>query len=160
MLLAAMLDPRRKNAPWCSDDLERVELKKLLKEQFKKMPLPTNTEDINTTKPDHEKSIMEMMEEDLPEEPRSSNDDSELAAYLKLSFDTETRKSMDPLAWWKVNQKAFPRLASLARKFLAVPATSVPVERFFSKASLIYTNRRSSLKPSKVEMLMHLHLNQ
>jgi len=39
---------------------------------------------------------------------------------------------LDPLVWWKQNATCYPYLASLARKYLTIPATSVPAERAFS----------------------------
>ncbi|KAF9970567.1 hypothetical protein BGZ75_002245, partial [Mortierella antarctica] len=40
----------------------------------------------------------------------------------------------DPLGWWCVNKQRYPRLAVLARRFLAIPGTSVPSEQLFSDA--------------------------
>ena len=38
----------------------------------------------------------------------------------------------NPLAYWKLNEHKFPLLATLSKKYLAVPSTSAPVERLFS----------------------------
>ena len=42
--------------------------------------------------------------------------------------------SENPLMYWKINSNKFPLLSNLARKHLAIPATSVPVKRLFSIA--------------------------
>ena len=34
-------------------------------------------------------------------------------------------RSANPLSWWKEHEKDLPHLASLARKCLAIPASSV-----------------------------------
>ncbi len=51
----------------------------------------------------------------------------------------------NPTAWWKENSSRFPNLAKLAKKYLCIPATSVPAERLFSTAGNIVTARRASL---------------
>jgi hypothetical protein len=42
----------------------------------------------------------------------------------------------DPLEWWKVNIKQFPRLSTIAFNYLSIPATSIEYERLFSHAKL------------------------
>jgi len=55
----------------------------------------------------------------------------------------------DPLVWWKQNCSHLPMLQELAKKYLCIPATSVPAERLFSKAGEVVSSRRSNLKPKK-----------
>ena len=50
---------------------------------------------------------------------------------------------LNPLEWWAVNEKEFPRISVLAKAYLAIPATSVPCEQSFSKAGFITENRHS-----------------
>ncbi len=45
-------------------------------------------------------------------------------------------------------------MAVLARKYLALLATSAPVERLFSKAGRIACPNRGGLKPSTIEQLL------
>ena len=56
----------------------------------------------------------------------------------------------DPLAWWKENTAHLPHLQNLAKKYLSIPATSVPAERVFSKAGEAIQARQSNLKPENV----------
>ena len=60
----------------------------------------------------------------------------------------------NPLDWWRVEHHRYPNLAKLARKYLCVCATSVPSERIFSIAGQIVSDRRSALKPDKVDKLV------
>lgn len=63
------------------------------------------------------------------------------------------------LCWWKKNEMKFPLLARLARKYLAIPATSAPAERLFSVAGLVLEEKRTNLKPNKVDKILFLFSN-
>ena len=65
-----------------------------------------------------------------------------------------------PLRWWKTNESRFPMLAKVAKKVLAIPATSTPKERLFSTAGLICTKKRARLSAKHVDMLVFLHENR
>ena len=43
----------------------------------------------------------------------------------------------DPMAWWAEQAPTFPLVAQLARRLLAIPASSAPTERLFSKLARI-----------------------
>ena len=64
-----------------------------------------------------------------------------------------------PLMWWKTHSDKYPTLALVAKKYLCIPATSVPSERVFSNAGDIVTAQRSCLKPKHVDMLIFLKKN-
>jgi hypothetical protein len=59
--------------------------------------------------------------------------------------------------WWLPNAIRFPHIAIIARKVLAVPATSAPVERLFSSAGLTIANDRANLLPEIANDLVFLH---
>jgi hypothetical protein len=66
-------------------------------------------------------------------------------------------KPTDPLQWWTKRQDQFPILAKLAtRVYLAVPATSAPSERVFSKANHIISKTRCRLDPAKAGRMIWL----
>jgi len=58
--------------------------------------------------------------------------ESEMEQYLQ-----EPQKvQVHPFKWWKDQSTKFPVLERLARKYLVIPATSVPCECLFSTAFL------------------------
>ena len=66
----------------------------------------------------------------------------------------------DPLrgCWMHhAQQDSSGQMADLARVVLAAPATSAPVERVFSEASLIMTKKRECLDPENLGLLLFLH---
>ena len=79
----------------------------------------------------------------------------ELTAYKSAPH--EENLMMEPLQYWKANRSSFPILSKLATKYLALPASSVPVERLFSAAGEIVSKKRTLLSTSNVNMLICLH---
>ena len=65
----------------------------------------------------------------------------------------------NPLAWWRSNEHKYPHIAKLARRYLAVPGTSVPSERVFSTAGDIVHASRSRLLAENVDKLIFLQKN-
>lgn len=82
----------------------------------------------------------------------------EVKRYVDFQRKT-TDSSLTLLEWWKVNEPMFPRLAQLAKRILAVPASSVPSERVFSLAGNIVSKKRSRINPEKVDMMIFLNMN-
>ena len=65
----------------------------------------------------------------------------------------------EPLCWWKTNAPRYPLVSIIARKFLCIPATSVPSERIFSAAGYVVSKLRASLSPENVDALLFLRQN-
>lgn len=63
------------------------------------------------------------------------------------------------MIFWAQNEKQYPRLAKLAKKFLSAPATSVSSERMFSTSGAICSDKRSRLLPDNLEKLVYLCKN-
>ena len=61
-----------------------------------------------------------------------------------------------PLEWWRNESSQYPLVAQLARRYLSVCATSVPAERVFSCGGNIVSDKRSCLKPDKVDNVVFL----
>lgn len=78
----------------------------------------------------------------------------ELQRYI-----AEPTSRIDCMKWWKTMEPVFPHVAVLARKYLCVPASSVPSERIFSLAGHLVCRRRAALKPENVNMLIFMNKN-
>lgn len=68
-------------------------------------------------------------------------------------------RSDNPLTWWQQNCHRLPLLASVARRFLAAPPSSVASERMFSTAGDVLTDSRCRLLPERAEHLIFLKIN-
>lgn len=79
--------------------------------------------------------------------------DSELRFYRKENALPDT-KYLDPFLWWRKRLQTYPLLAVVARKWLAVPASSAASERMFSAAGLTVTKDRSRLTTDHVGTLV------
>jgi hypothetical protein len=66
---------------------------------------------------------------------------------------------VDVLKWWKAQAEDLPLLAAMARKILAIPATSASSERLFSSGGNVVTTQRMCLDPQTVEKLVFYHDN-
>jgi len=61
-----------------------------------------------------------------------------------------------PLVYWKKNCESHPQLAVMARDFFAIPATSAPSERCFSKSRALLPYSRNRLSPGRIQEQMLL----
>ena len=89
----------------------------------------------------------------------SELDSDEVTVELNMYRNTpaETDITKDPLLFWMTNEHAFPRLCKLAKCYLSMPGSSVPVERLFSSAGELISKKRNSLNPSNANVLLCLH---
>ena len=78
--------------------------------------------------------------------------------YTKLPV---VEMDTDPLQYWKEKREAgvLVQLVPVIKKFLCVPATSVPSEQLFSKAGELISARRNRLSGKNVDMLLFLNKN-
>lgn len=74
-------------------------------------------------------------------------------------LDKRIENEEDPLLWWKVNSNKYGILSPVAREYLVTPPTSVPSERVFSGAGLLYTPHRNRLHGERASKLLFLKFN-
>lgn len=92
------------------------------------------------------------------QEPKSHQDicEAEISQYKK---EPPINASENPLTWWSHHSDRYPSLSTMAKKYLCIPATSVPAERVFSTAGDVVTAQRSQLKSEHVDRLIFLKKN-
>ena len=81
------------------------------------------------------------------------------AELERYKLTPQIASNRDPLLWWHENALKYPILEVLARRYLAIPATSAPSERLWSVASLIITKTRTQLAGHVVADMIFLKEN-
>ncbi|XP_059096593.1 zinc finger BED domain-containing protein 4-like [Tigriopus californicus] len=80
-----------------------------------------------------------------------------LQGYLN---DARQPRLSNPVKWWReIGRDKFPPLLNLAKKYLSIPATSVPSERVFSVAGQVISKKRNRLADESARKLICLHRN-
>jgi len=92
--------------------------------------------------------------DDLPSlsAPVASTLNDELQQYLECPVEDVKNASV----WWVKNRAVYPRLSRMALNYLSIPATSVDVERVFSKGRLILSHVRNGLSVQSTRALVCL----
>jgi hypothetical protein len=166
-MIATVLDPRLKRLKFTNNEaIKSSTIEKLRRlysnEKFENelsaignSNLASNTHQTRITS-SSSNSILNALFDDDEENSHTRQDIDEVDDYLSLS---PQKQNCDPLTWWKDHSKRFPLLSQIARKYLSIPATSIPSERLFSDAGLHLTTRRNCLAPELVRQLLFLKRN-
>jgi len=73
---------------------------------------------------------------------------------------SETKAYNCPLDWWKTSAHRFKNFERLAVKYLAIPATSAPSERIWSRAARVLTAKRNKLSEEVSSAIMYCKENR
>ncbi|KAK0142439.1 Zinc finger BED domain-containing protein 1 [Merluccius polli] len=147
--VATALDPRFKDLKSIHKN-ERNEVWTWIEEMLRgseagpAAPQPTEDE------PAAKKSLLLLCSSD------SDSDKEELGPLAHYKAEPCIGMHECPLEWWAAHAGAYGQLSSLARKYLATPATSVPCERLFSLAGNIIQKKRAALHSDNVNKLVCL----
>jgi hypothetical protein len=87
----------------------------------------------------------------------NDNCTAEISAYLSLK--PTVAEEEDPLLFWRLNAGRYPTVAKLAKVYLSLSASSVPVEAMFSTMGIVANGKRSSLSPFKLNAISVIHDN-
>ncbi|XP_046543896.1 zinc finger BED domain-containing protein 4-like [Haliotis rubra] len=96
----------------------------------------------------------------LHEEPTNSQAISACRAGGQgISGQPTSEEDCNPLHFWKEQKNVFPILSEPAKKYLAIPASSAPVERLFSVAGKTFRPERCRLNSTTFQTLMMIKSN-
>lgn len=116
------------------------------------------TETINDDDMDPADALMRTLSTGGQVQQEKSPMEIEIAAYMSM-VKPLLKGLTNVVGWWKEHEKTLPLLASYARRFIAIPASSASSERLFSTAGNVVTARRYNLDPSTTEMLTFCQQN-
>ena len=157
------MDPRFK-VRW-SNEAEKESLIDLLKGAVKKLELPSTAEQdqeqSEEPRPKKVKALFSFMPDadsgsSLSRSQSQSSGAKEVDEYLQAG---SVSMQINPLKFWKENEKKYPLMARLAREVLGVPSSSSPVERLFSVAGKVFSPERCRLTDTRFEQLMFIRCN-
>ncbi|XP_053205955.1 zinc finger protein 618-like [Panonychus citri] len=153
MIIASLLDPKFKDldviSDWCEENF--TSKKALIKTWFHKL--------INDDSGISNSPIMPVTDGTQLAHKFSTNTNTMTSFDLEIDSYLLARDTKDLLEFWDERKSAWPSLYKLALAVLAVPATSVPVERLFSIAGLTLNKKRSQLHPERLSKICFIHDN-
>ena len=179
--IATLIDPRYKDWAFCCGEEKIDAAKEMLRKETAEInqenldePIEPESEheddDAEERPPPAKKSMVfgfleekkkALLSKKRKESKKKNVVKSKIDIEIKEYFDLEPiDQDKDPFDWWiDEGQQKFPNLFETAMKFLIITATSVPSERIFSTAGLVYVAKRSKLDPKTADMCITLHKN-
>ena len=161
--MATFLDPRFKSLSFLPEEGRKEITTDIELELSEMLAEFTSSSDSTTQEPPRRKTKGRIQVTDDVINPSQEN---QTAATSRERAKSEVSKYIGegsvkekPLQWWNLNSHRYPGLSHLARKYLCIPATSVPLERAFSRAGHIINRKRACLLPDTVQMLVFLAEN-
>ena len=95
--------------------------------------------------------------DDRRDDSHDADINAEFAAYEREPALVDERGPIveaDPLVWWGGRRHQFPIFSRLARRYLAIPASSAAVERMFSYTGAVLSRRSNRLDTTTLLDLM------
>jgi hypothetical protein len=169
--LSSVLNPRFKDLIFTEKPIKKLAYIEI-KNQMKEITLNTETTNESPDNDNEEQNLnstnntsvpykrikltaMEKIFGKVNVEPKSLTVSDEFKNYINSSYNANT----DIFIWWQIYEKEFPRLSTLAKKYLSIPSNSVSSERIFTNAGNLITKKRTALKLESVNKLVFLNKN-
>ena len=160
---ASFLDPRYRDFGFTKEDsfeTTKIELKNKMMLMLNKVHSEKSQDESLPAPPPAKKSnaLWKLFDDGAKTVTLDTGPEAIIAAEIKEYIESpRLDRTLDPLQWWSRKAMRLPNLAKLAKQILAVPATSVPSERVFSKAGELISSKRSRLGKSTVNMILFLN---
>lgn len=167
-----LLDPRFKKVPFAdSGNSKRIEerLINIMKptvgnqgDQQASSTAATRQETQESQTPERKRTLWKMFDEKVERTVKVGQSSSAAGPHIDMRRYLEEpliAREGDPVTWWRDHSPLFPKLAEQAKKFLCIPATSVPSERLFSKAGELVSQRRNCLGDGNINSILFLNKN-
>jgi hypothetical protein len=181
-VLATLLDPRTKSLNFFPDEeakavmlLQEYCLALALQQQHARVSSPTDKHKAKSSSKEVRKDAFDLFMEKTTQHTQSSvsanNEDTSETEVIRHRIEIEwsefykealidhrdnDQNLQDPLPWWRSRIAKYPLLSEVARRVLAIPATSAASERMFSTAGLTISKHRSNLNGTTAALLIWL----
>lgn len=163
-LISTILDPRYKDLSFLSNEALKTKTEIHLQELYNDLKFELNPDDyLSEELSTREKPFTE--EDSIfntlfgVESQQHKKKVNEVDVYLNENIIEKAGPNTNSFEWWANNKQKFPILAILARKYLSIPATSVPSERLFSDAGNNMPNKRTRLSPKFFQEILFIKRN-
>ena len=173
--IATLLDPRFKDK-FFGSNIIKTTVKEMLEEEVQKIidndrSHPSQSQESQRSSPSQsavlpvpkrpKKDTLLTMLSEIIEDSGASDSNTSASDEVErfLGEPVVDYKLGNPFKWWCEHKARFPILAQLARRFLSGTATSVPSERLFSQAGIVYEEHRNRILPENAETLLFIKGN-
>ena len=153
-LIAAILDPRHRKLAFLEfHPFARMIGHQALKAEWQTLKYQRDAEDLSTAAPAGKKARTSRMSLDELAGFNASSSEAitEYDRYLLLE---DEKNCGDVLNWWRGHESDYPLIAVLARRYLAIPASSASSERLFSRLKETHTVKRNRMSPKAMCQLL------
>ena len=185
LTLCTTLDPRFKSLPFMAED-ERAAAYAQVVSTLEQLEIRTTVKQETAENDDTAPEPCKKRSRTLQSNPESSGKTSALSLLFqgvlkektKLPKSTEIRNIVlnelkeyrrtedialneDPLTWWSIREAIYPKLSTLAKIYLAIPATAVPASLIYSEdgQKLLLKLRMLEDDYDEMEKIIFLHHN-
>ena len=124
-----------------------------IREESDMVELADNEENFEMENPRKKKRFLGL----LSDEDEVNIDGGNLDEVSRYIAEGNIENSASPLTWWKGRKEKYPKLSCLARKYLAVQASSTASERVFSLMGNILTKKRLRTTSENFKKLAFLY---